>query len=176
MHSLAANWFNVIQTLVLVATLTVAISALRSSERATKGSNRLAIVANNRQIWGQLTTNYRLQSVMRPTMEPSGHVTESEFNFINQCIGQAAIVFDLVQMGGIGPIEGARRDIHDTFNLPAFKAVWEINKPYRDVAFVEYIESCLAGVDLDKPLAKRPNLMQSTVKNFLQKLPTMHFR
>jgi hypothetical protein len=166
MHWLATSWFSLVQTIVLVATLAVAISALRSSGRAAKASNTLAIVANNRQIWSQLTTNHQLQSVMRADMGPNEHVTESEFNFVMQVINQIATVFELVQSGGADSLEGARRDICDTMNLPVFKTVWEMNRAYRGVDFVEFMESCLAGIGLDKPVGRRPNLIQRTAKKF----------
>jgi hypothetical protein len=68
----------------------------------------LAIVANSRQIWSQLTTNYQLQSVMRPAIGSNDQVTESEFNFIMQVINHTATVFELIQMGGVSSLEGAR--------------------------------------------------------------------
>lgn len=166
MRWFATSWFSLVQTIVLVATLAVAISALRSSGRAAKASNTLAIVANNRQIWGQLTSNHQLQSVMRAYLGPNEHVTESEFNFVMQVINQIATVFELVQSGGADSLEGARRDVCDTMNLPVFKAVWEMNRAYRGADFVEFMESCLARVDLDKPVGRRPNLIKRTVKRF----------
>jgi hypothetical protein len=97
-------------------------------------------------------------------MAPGERVTESEFSFIVQAINQLQTVFELVQMGGVDPMEGTRRDVSFTMNLPLFKTVWEKNKIYRGAAFVEFIDGCLAGKDLDKPLAKRPNLIHSTIK------------
>src|SRR5271154_6279099 len=178
MHWLAVNWFNVVQTAAVIATLTVAISALRSSGRATKGSNTLAIVASNRQIWSQLTVNPSLRSVMRQTMGADEEVTDDEYRFVVQVIHHTAISFQLAQTGGINPVEGARRDVHDTMNLPVFKAVWDRNKLYQDAAFVEFFDSCLAGIDLDKPLGRRPNLIRRTTKKvwpkFLGNLPGQH--
>jgi hypothetical protein len=61
-------------------------------------------------------------------------------------------------------------------NRPLFKAVWEMNRPYRGAAFVDFMESCLAGIDLDKPLAKRPNLIKLTSKRLSLKLLTIRSR
>lgn len=69
-----------------------------------------------------------------------------------------------MQKGGVDPMEGSRRDVYFIMNLPPFKVVLEKNKIYRGNAFVEFIDSYLAGIDLDKPLAKRPNLIQSAIK------------
>jgi hypothetical protein len=75
-------------------------------------------------------------------------------------------------LGGVSPLEGTRRDVCDTMNRPVFKAVWDINKAYRGADFVDFMENCLAGIDLDKPLGKRPNLIQSAAKRIWLKLST----
>lgn len=171
MHWLSANWFSVVQTVVLVGTLIVAVSALRSSGQATKGSNTLAIMASNRQIWSQLTTNPELQSVMRPTMSADEAVTDSEYHFVLAVIHHTAISFELAQTGGINVIEGARRDVHDTMNLPVFKATWDKCKAYQNADFAEFMDSCISGVDLDEPLGRRPNLIQRSIKLCRPKFP-----
>jgi hypothetical protein len=168
------TWFSLLQTVILVGTLTVAISALRSSGRATRGSNTLAIVANSRQLWSQLNTNPALQNVLRPSMAGDDKVSSIEFNFVIQVINHEATTFELAQAGGISPVEGARRDIHDTMGYPVFKFVWDDNKNYRSADFVDFIDSCLAGVDLDKPLGKRTNQIYLIAKQVCSKAFATH--
>jgi hypothetical protein len=164
------DWFSLFQSAVLVATLAVAISALRSSGSATKGNNRLAIVTNNREIWSQANTNPELRNVLRPTMAAGDEVSIIEFTFAIQVISHMAMTFELAQAGSISPIEGARRDVQDTMSYPVFKAVWDNNRKYRSANFVQFVDSCLAGVDLDKPLGKRPDRIYLTARTKFRSL------
>lgn len=164
MHWLAGNWFNIVQSVALVATLTIAISALRSSGQATRGSNILAIMSSHREIWSQLTTNPELQDVMRSTMSGNEEISNNEYNFFIQVINHVATAFELAQMGGINPVEGMRRDAHEYMNWPVFRAAWGRNKAYQEPNFVEFIDSCIAGVDLDKPVGRRPNIIRQAAK------------
>jgi hypothetical protein len=173
MHWLAANWFNVVQTAALIATLAVAASALRSSGRATKGSNTLTLAANNRQIWSQLTADPKLQSVLRTTMTPNEDVSYEEYRFVVQVIHHTVTGFELARMGGINPVEGARRDAYHFMNLPVFRTVWEQNKIYQNADFVNFIDGCMAGIDLDTPLG-RPHLIQRITKKVQSKFRTIH--
>src|ERR1700733_8490054 len=155
MHWFAENWFNVVQTVALIATIAVAGSALRSSGRATRGSNSLAIATNNRQIWGQLITIPELQSVLRPRMNADEKVSYEERRFVLQVIHHAGTSFELARMGEINRPQGMRRDAHDTFSLPVFRAVWDAVRIYQDPDFGEFLDSCLRGVDLDKAVTQR---------------------
>ena len=138
----------------------------------------LAILASHREIWSQLITNPDLQNVMRPTMSSDEEVTEIEYHFFLQVINHTATAFHLAQMGGISPAEGMRRDAYESMNWPVFKAAWDKNKVYQDANFVKFMDSCMAGIDLDKPVGRRPNIIQGITKKawlvFLTSLPKRH--
>jgi hypothetical protein len=169
MHWFTANWFNIVQTVSLVVTLAIAVSALRSSERATKGSNSLAITTNHREIWSQLIANPELQNISRPTMAPGEKIRDDERHFILEVIHHGAASFELAQMGGVNPQQGLRRDIYETLKWPVFRAVWDETKIYQDADFVEFMESCIAGIDLDKPVGRRPVLIQRIAKKVVSR-------
>ena len=170
MHWLGANWFNIVQTVALIVTLAIATSALRSSGRAAEGSNMLAILTSNREVWSQLTTNPKLQSVMRPATNANGDVSDEEYTFFLQVINHVRVVFELAQIGGINPVQGTRRDVHDFMNWPVFKAAWDKAKDYQNADFSQFIDNCMAGIDLDKPLGRRPNLIQQRVQRVRSRL------
>ena len=148
-------WLGLVQTAGLVVTLVIAISALKSSERATKGANALTIATNNRQIWGQLISNPELHGVTRPTMAKDEMVRPDERRFVVEVIHHLAANYEIVRMGGMSAQAGLRQDIHDTFSLPVFKAVWEEFKVYQNQDLAELIDDCIAGIDLDKPVSRR---------------------
>ncbi len=121
-----------------------------------------------------MTTNPKLQDVMRPTISAGEKVSDDEYRFVVQTIHHVVVSYQLAQMDGINPAEGVRRDVHNTMNLPVFRAVWERNKAYQDTDFVNFIDSCIAGIDLDKPLGKKPNLIQRTAKKARSGLSIIH--
>jgi hypothetical protein len=106
-------------------------------------------------------------------MSADEEVSSNEHRFVVQVIHHVVTSFELAQMGGINPLEGIRRDVHDFMNLPVFKTVWDRNKVYQNVEFTEFIDSCLAGIDLDKPLGRRPNIIQRTTKKVRPKFSTI---
>jgi hypothetical protein len=165
MHWLETNWFSLLQTVSIIGTLSIATIAVRSSGRATKGSNTLAIASSNRQIWGQLITNPVLQSVTRHTMMPGEEVRYDELRFVLQVIHHIETSFELAQTGGIKPVQNMRRDIHATMTLPVFRVVWQDAKAYQDNSFVEFIDSCISGADLDLSVGRRPSVIRKKAKD-----------
>jgi hypothetical protein len=157
---LTSNWFSIVETISLVATLTVAICALRPSTKAVKSSVLLNLVNSNREIWGKLVTNPKLQSAVRSTIPAGKSITSEEKQFVKEVILHSLVSFEIAKMGGLTPTQGVRIDIHDTMSLPVFNTVWNELKVYQPKDFVEFIDNCIAGIDLDKPfgqesLAKR---------------------
>lgn len=155
-HWLSANWFSVIQTIALIITLTITVSALRSSRNATKGANLLALAAAHRQIWQQVITNPNLKRVLRPTMAANESVTDEEREFAVHVFHHSSTAFEILQMGGLPPFEGFRRDAYETMQLPVFQIVWSEYKKYQQGAFVAFIDSCMAGVNLDDSVGRAP--------------------
>jgi hypothetical protein len=144
-------------------TLAVAVSALRSSERATKGSTVLALAAGNREIWNQLIANPKLQNVNRLQISADEKLRDEERRFVMEVINHGAVSFELAQMGSVNSQQGFRRDVYDTLKRPVFKAVWNEVKIFQNADFVTFIDSCVAGIDLDKPVGRRPGLIQRIV-------------
>lgn len=163
-HWIAVNWFNLVQTVALIATLSVAVSALRSSNHATKGANRLAVAAANRDIWQQVITNPALKRVLRPTMAEGDKVTDAERRFVLQVFQHSGAVFATLQMGAMDRLQGYRRDVHDTMQLPVFQIVWNEFRTYQDIAFVRFVDSCIAGVNLDASVGKTSSLRILSLK------------
>jgi hypothetical protein len=154
LHWLSLNWFYVVETIALIASLTIAASALRSSGHATKGANLLAVTAAHRNVWQQVLINPALKSVLRPTMTADDSITDEEREFVLQVLQHSEAVFQVLQMGALPPNEGLRRDVYDTMQLPVFQIVWNDYKKYQNTAFVTFIDDCMAGVNLDASVGR----------------------
>ena len=151
-------WFSLAQTGGLIVTLIIAISALRASERTTKGANALTIATNNRQIWSQLISNPELHSVTRQDMNDNETVTVRQRRFVVQVTQHLGASYEIIRLGGVGSSYGLRRDVHDTFGLPVFDGMWDEYKNYQDHELVRFVDDCIAGVDLDMPVPRRPGI------------------
>lgn len=155
-HWLSVNWFNIVQTIALLATLVIAASALRASGNATRGANLLNVTAANREIWQQIITNPALKRILRPTMATDDEVTNEERRFALQVFQHSGAAYSILQTGAMDALHGYRRDVHDTMELPVFQVVWKEYKKYQQKDYVDFIESCIAGVNLDDPVGRQP--------------------
>lgn len=154
---LTGNWFNVFQTVALLATLAVTRSALGTSERASRASNELMMTSSNREIWGQLVSNPQLESALRGTPTKYEDIRLDEKRFVLQVIQHTAACYEIIRMGGVATVAGFRRDIHVTLTSPVFLAVWDRYKIYYRPAFVGFVDECIAGINLEKPLTAAPS-------------------
>jgi hypothetical protein len=144
---LESNWFNAIQTIALIATLSLAISVSRSSRQATRMSNMIAIMINRRETWGKLQTNPKLKNVLRDEpLKENEQVTPEEYSFVVDIVNQFLMVYEVSKWDGM-PLDQQthEREIRDIMSRPVFQAAWRVNKGYRKPDFVKFMDRCISG-------------------------------
>jgi hypothetical protein len=152
---LSQNWFNAAQTAAIVLSLLLTMRAVRASERSSRATNLLTVTGYHREIWKQVIEKPELESVLRAGMGPDEQVREDERRFVLQLILHLSSVYQILRLGALDNLEGLRRDIYDFMNLPVPQAVWREFKQYQNRSFVEFVDACIAGRDLDAPIRRR---------------------
>ena len=142
---LTGNWFDLLQSLAIVAGLLFTAHSLRSDAKTTRVNNLLAITDGHRKVW---TEFYRpeLKRVLSEQADPSrGEITHEEEVFVNFVILHLNSVFYALKSGLAFKIEGLRRDVGWFFSLPIPRAVWTKTKLLQNHDFVMFVEACLAA-------------------------------
>ena len=143
---LAANWFDLLQTLGIVGGLLFTAYAIRKDEKGRKISNLIAMNQQHHEIWRELYERPELGRVLKEEADVnSAPVSDAERLFVNSLILQLSTVFSAMKEGMFVPLEGLKEDIKGFFSLPIPKNVWEKNRSLQNGEFVRFVESCLRG-------------------------------
>ena len=137
------HWFDLIQTVGIVAGLLFTAYAALREERATKIATLFAANEQYREIWQELFKNPRLSRVLRKEVNLNKEsVSEEEALFVNLLILHLGTVYRAMRSGMFVKLEGLQRDIREFFSLPIPKTVWEKARPFQNKDFVQFIGKC----------------------------------
>lgn len=143
---LAANWFDLLQTLGIVGGLLFTAYAIRKDEKGRKIGNLIAMNQQHHEIWRELYERPELARVLKKEADVnSAPITDAEKLFVNSLILQLSTVYRAMKEGMFVPLEGLKEDIKGFFSLPIPKNIWEENKPLQNKDFVKFVDTCLGG-------------------------------
>lgn len=152
------NWFNLIQTVGIMASLWLTAAAAnreakaRNEEavarhreaKAKEIENLLTNADHQRELWTSAYQKSELQRVFQANVDLAGTpVKVAEREFLNLVLVQYQITWCIAEAGGIVTLEELASDVHDFFSLPLPRAVWEKVKGCRNPRFVEFVERAL---------------------------------
>ncbi len=141
MEFLEENWFNLTQTLGIVASFAVAVFALRWQSRQIKIANSLLINSHHREIWGHLFNDKELSRVFQKDVDlHSKPITDREHVFVNMIFLHMSACLKGIQSRAIDPVEGVENDLRNIMTYPIPRAVWHKVAKYHDHSFYEFIE------------------------------------
>lgn len=141
---LQAHWFDVIQSVGIVAGLLFTAYTTIRSDRARRVGNSLAVSSQHREIWTKLISHPELSRVLSTSADlKKMAVSHTEEVFVNLLIQHLATVYRAMKEGEFVRLEGLENDVREFFSLPIAGAVWQKRRPLQDKAFVAFVDDCL---------------------------------
>ena len=139
----ATNWFELLQSVGIIAGLLFTTHSLRSETKMRRVGNLLAITESHRKLW---TEFYRRPDLNR-VLDERAHLRQQEITreeeiFVNLVILHLNSVFYAHKMGLVFKLEGLRRDIAWFFSLPIPRMLWEKSRVLQNDDFVSFVEMC----------------------------------
>lgn len=138
------HWFDLLQTVGIVASLLLAAYTTWKDERARRIGNSIAINDQYRKIWAGVYEHPSLARVLdkdADAQEPP--IALGEEMFVTTLISHLSTVFRALKQGEFVKLEGLEQDVREFFTLPIPRAVWERLKQFQDGKFVAFVENCL---------------------------------
>jgi hypothetical protein len=152
------NWFNLIQTVGIMASLWLTAAAAnreakaRNEEavarhreaKAKEIENLLTNADHQRELWTDAYKRPELERVFQANVNLAEKpIKVAEKEFLNLVLVQYQITWCIAEAGGIVTMEELALDVRDFFSLPLPRAVWENVKGVRNPRFVEFVEGAL---------------------------------
>lgn len=135
------NWFSLVQSVGIVASLLVAAIVLRADIKARRAGTLMQMTQYHREIWGRTIDNPRLRRVMDAKVDiHKAPITETERMFCLFLILHLFASYEARKAGVFRATWDERRDLHELFNLPIPSHVWDEVKSYQRKEFVEFVE------------------------------------
>ena len=139
---LSEHWFDLLQTVGIVASLLLAAYAAWKDDRARRIGNSIAINEQHRQAWKDIYEHPELARVLDMEADAKD-ISIGEEMFVTTLISHLSTVFRAMKHGEFVTLEGLQRDVREFLALPIPKTVWEKVKPFQDEKFVAFVEKCL---------------------------------
>lgn len=135
------NWFDLLQSLGIIAGLFFATHALIANARAQRAANLLTITQHHREIWGQLVDHPELARVLAPGVDLEVNpVTEAERRFVLSLILHLNASYEMMRAGTLVPVENVDRDVCEFFALPIPRRVWVGVREKQNKRFIRFVE------------------------------------
>jgi len=142
---ISQNWFSIFSTIGIIGGLWFTGISLRSEAKTRRIANLLTLTQNQRELWEVFYQNVQLTRILDPSADiASLPVNHGEEVYTSALIQHLSSAYRAMQSDLTIKPEGLRRDVHEFFQLPIPKSVWERIKPFQDKDFVVFVESCLA--------------------------------
>jgi hypothetical protein len=139
---LSEHWFDLLQTIGIVASFSLAAYTTRRDERARKITNAIAIEDQHRSIWKEVYGHPELGRTLSRDADAK-NISTAEEVFVTSLISHLATVFRAMIHDEFVTVEGLQRDVREFFFLPIPRKVWGRVKDYQNKDFAEFVESCL---------------------------------
>jgi hypothetical protein len=142
---ISEHWFDLLQTVGIVASLLLAAYTTWKDDRARKITNSIAINDQHRKIWKDIYEHPELARVLDMEADAKD-ISVGEELFVTTIVAHLSTVFRAMKDGEFVKLEGLQNDVREFFLLPIPKAVWAKIKPFQDGHFIAFVESCLHHV------------------------------
>ena len=138
------NWFELLQTAGIGASLLFTGYSMRRDEKARRISNLSAIKQDYIAIWNTLYERPELGRVLDRTVDLNQHpISTPEWLFVKLLVLHLDSVHRAIKAGLFISVEGLQKDIKEFFKAPIPKAIWGKLKPLQDKDFVRFVEASM---------------------------------
>lgn len=149
-------WFDIVQTIGIVASILLARKASRDQARQVEVSNALLITQHHRELWSQMLEHRELARVFDPAPDlVASPITEQERLFTNMLFLHTAGCLRASKAGVAPAIEGIEADLADIFSFPIPRQVWSDVHAFHEKEFSEFVSRIHAGW----PVSPRPGVV-----------------
>lgn len=139
------NWFTLVQTVGIVASLYFTAAAFRTDKDERRLGNLLRLTGHHAEIWREFAGRPDLARSVDPLADiERSPVTDSEEVFVALLILHLNVVYRAHRLGLVENLGQVEKDIREFFGLPIPKAVWRKLKLLHHEEFVTFVEACLA--------------------------------
>jgi hypothetical protein len=138
------NWFSVIQTVGIMASLWMTAGASNREAKAREVETLLTLADQHRGLWSTLRQHPELERVLKvdaDTLVLPPAVAEEEF--INSVMLHFQTTWRIANAGGVITLKELATDVRGFFSLPLPHAVWEKTKKSRNQGFVKFVDRAL---------------------------------
>jgi hypothetical protein len=137
------NWFDLLQSAGIVASLLFTASALRLDTRTRQVSNLLSLTESHKTLWTEFYRRPELHRILdERAIVRQQEITREEEILVTLAILHLNSTFYAQKLGLLFKLEGLRRDVAWFFSLPIPRMVWEKSKVLQNDDFVEFVEKC----------------------------------
>lgn len=139
------QWFNVAQTLGIIANSFLLAFAMLESARTRRYSNHLSLATQHRDLWEELSRRPELGRILEREVDlENAPIAVPEEEFLRLVILHFHTGWEIGVRDSMMTKEAFRLDVRDFFSLPIPRAVWRNTRKARDPRFVRFVESCFA--------------------------------
>jgi len=140
-----ANWFNVVQSAGIVASLLFAAITLRQESKSRKLTALLALEEQHRELWSELHRRPELARILEPAPDLVGQpVTSAEAEYLNTVFVHFCTGWRLAAEHRILSEDDLGRDIAEFLKNPIPAQVWTRTTGIRERRFVAFVEKARA--------------------------------
>lgn len=144
---LESNWFNLVQSVGIVASLLFAAVTIRRESRAHQMTALLALDEQHRDLWSELHRRPELARILAPEVDLVGKpVTTAESEFLNTVLVHFCTGWRLAAEHGVFSEDDLRRDLVAFLARPIPHQVWKQTLTIREQRFVAFVETALREI------------------------------
>lgn len=142
-----SNWFSLIQSTGIVASLVFAAVTIRREARTHKMSALLALDEQHRDLWSELHRRPELCRILASEIDLVGRpVTTAESEFLNTVFVHFCTGWRLAAEHGVFSEDDLRRDLVAFLARPIPHQVWKQTLNIREQRFVAFVEAALREI------------------------------
>ncbi len=146
LHWLNRHWFDLVQTLGILAGISVTSLALRRETRARKLSDYLTLAGHHRELWSDAHRRPELSRIFQREVDLiADPISVTEEEFLNLVIVHFGTGWLMARDNGLVKLKPLAADARAFFSLPIPNAVWERTTHFRDPEFVAFVRAALSG-------------------------------
>jgi hypothetical protein len=141
---ISAHWFQLLQTIAIIASLLYTAYQIRRSMRSDRVLHMLTITQAHRDIWSKMYDHPELSRIRKSNIDLEfDPVTEAERLFVILLMLHLNCVLELSARGIIVPIEGMEEDARQFFRRPIPQRVWNEIRYMQNHRIVEFVENAI---------------------------------